>query len=308
MRGRTGPAILFTPGALVAALLTPGASWAASTSHHAHPPLSVFVGYADTLRADATHFPTPWDGAPRTVFIGSGSPLDAGAIRIVNRGRKRVAVHDVSVDLHHGADGGSGPVFALWGSFTIPGRGEAILTQTGPPRRYDFDTSDFPFEPAGTPAPASDPRIPAVTITVRGRPLRFRDTGHVLDTRGFDTNLLFRSQVNESAQWTSIGRTSCKRAMLLLTPNRQRARIGHRAKLTATLTNGCGEPLDHVRIRFRVLSGPRAGTSASAVTGAKGKARFRFSAPRTGTSRVRASVRNPAGRFSSRKVSVRWHA
>ena len=42
--------------------------------------LDVFVGYADTLRANPTQFPTPWDGAPGVVFAGchANCSFDAG--------------------------------------------------------------------------------------------------------------------------------------------------------------------------------------------------------------------------------------
>ena len=52
----------------------------------AAPSLDVFVGYADTLRANPTQFPTPWDGAPDVIFAGChvNCSFDAGAARFVN--------------------------------------------------------------------------------------------------------------------------------------------------------------------------------------------------------------------------------
>src|SRR5260370_13512335 len=77
-------------------------------------PITMSLSYADDLRASATNFPTPWAGAPDTVFIGSGAPWDAGAIRLVNTSSAPVLVNDVTVYLHHGSGGASGPGFDLW--------------------------------------------------------------------------------------------------------------------------------------------------------------------------------------------------
>src|SRR6266851_2099794 len=139
-------------------------------------PIALSLSYADDLRANPTNFPTPWAGAPDTVFIGSGAPWDAGAVRLVNTSSAPVLVNNVTVDLHHGSGGGSGPVFDLWGSFTIPANGQAILTQT---TQYDFDTSDYAFQPCGVRAPASDPRIPTVAVTASGSTTTVADTGHI---------------------------------------------------------------------------------------------------------------------------------
>jgi hypothetical protein len=300
MRRAHGWAISLTSGIVMVLLMVPGAA-------SARPGLHVFVGYADTLRANPTHFPTPWAGAPKTVFIGGGTLFDAGAVRIVNGGREAVHVSNVRIDLHHGAHGASDPVFDLWGRFTIPAHGEAILTQTlGRPTKYDFDTSDFPFEPPAVPAPLSDPRIPTVTVTIQQVSFTFRDTGHVLDTRGNDVNLTFKRTVNESTQWTSIGRAPCVAARLTLGPHHQANQVGRTAIVTATLTNSCGEPLTNVRIRCTILSGPHRGELRSGVTDSSGKVRFRYVSSLRGTSELRASVSNPAGHFNSASVAVTW--
>ena len=139
--------------------------------------VNVFVAYADNLRASG-FFPTPWKGAPNTLFIGNGPSFDAGAIRLDNPTGAPLPVDNVSVDLQR-----PGPVFKLWGSFTIPAHGSAILTQTG---QYNFDTSDYPLASCPTPAASSDKRIPKVTVTIAGVPTSLLDTGHVLDTGGFD--------------------------------------------------------------------------------------------------------------------------
>jgi len=49
--------------------------------------IGVFVGYADSARADPANFPTPWFGSPQTIFEGcapvAACVYDAGSIRVV---------------------------------------------------------------------------------------------------------------------------------------------------------------------------------------------------------------------------------
>src|SRR4051794_37086011 len=77
-------------------------------------PLSVFVGYADNLRP-SPNFPVPWKGAPNTNFIGGCNDVDAGAIRLDNAGSTPLVIDSVVVDMQR-----PGPVFNLWGSFSVP--------------------------------------------------------------------------------------------------------------------------------------------------------------------------------------------
>jgi hypothetical protein len=142
-------------------------------------------------------FPTPWQGSPNTVFIGGGTSFDAGAIRLDNPTDVPLPVDSVTVDLQR-----PGPAFNLWGTFTIPARGSAVLTQTA---EFNFDTSDFPIEPCGTVTPAGDPRIPQVTISIGGQTTSLLDTGRVLDTNGYD---LACQSANESL---SGGRSAARR-------------------------------------------------------------------------------------------------
>jgi hypothetical protein len=165
----------------------------------------VFVGYADGLRGGG-FFPNPWSGDPGVTFIGTGSPFDAGAIRIDNTGATNVVVSDVSVVIN-----GTfvGDIWGLPGSpVTLAPGGELILTQTG---FFNFDTSDMNHVAgAGPGSPcigaASDPAqcavvFPTVSVTTGAGAQVFDDTGHVLDTEGFD----FASVGNESHAWRPIG-------------------------------------------------------------------------------------------------------
>src|SRR6266852_3014540 len=86
--------------------------------------LDVFVGFADSSSASA-NFPTPWQGSPNVAYLGAGTPVDAGAIRIDNISGVPVTIDSVSVDLQR-----ANAQFSLWQNFTIPAQGSAILTQT----------------------------------------------------------------------------------------------------------------------------------------------------------------------------------
>src|SRR5205085_9802052 len=61
--------------------------------------LNVYVGYADTLRANPAHFPTPW--APSVHVYGSNCAkkhaCDNGTIRLVNNSKKNVTIKSVVV-------------------------------------------------------------------------------------------------------------------------------------------------------------------------------------------------------------------
>jgi YD repeat-containing protein len=93
----TGLAALTTSPFTVA----PGGSFAAGTLRLAPVALSVYVGYADNLRASPA-FPVPWQGSPNVVFFGNsgGSPVyDAGAVRLDNATDQPISIDRVSVDL-----------------------------------------------------------------------------------------------------------------------------------------------------------------------------------------------------------------
>jgi hypothetical protein len=84
--------------------------------------------------------------------------------------------------------------------------------------------------------------------------------------------------------------------------------VGDTATVTATLTNGCGTPLQGANVTFNVTSGPNAGTTGSGTTDTNGQARFSYSSLTPGTDTVQASVTNPAGTITSNTVQVTWTA
>ncbi len=259
--------------------------------------VNVFVAYADNLRPSG-FFPTPWKGAPNTLFIGNGPSFDAGAIRLDNPTDVPLPVDNVSVDLQR-----PGPVFKLWGSFTIPAHGSAILTQTG---QYNFDTSDYPLASCPTPAASSDKRIPKVTVTIAGVPTSLLDTGHVLDTGGFD---YASCKPNESLQWRSIGGAGIgtQGGSIALTPATQTQGLGGTATVTSTVLDAGGSPLPNVSVDFKILSGPNAGVTGTATTDANGNATFTYKGTTLGKDSVQASVTNASGGgFASNTGTITW--
>jgi hypothetical protein len=144
--------------------------------------------------------------------------------------------------------------------------------------------------------------IPEVDVTIDGTPSTFNDTGQVLNTGGVDAATCLPG--NESTQWTSIGSQPCAGAQLSLAPASQSDQVGDTATVTATLTNGCGSPLQGASVAFNVKSG----TTGSGTTDANGQASFSYSSLTPGTDTVEASVSNPAGTITSNDVRVNWTA
>ena len=281
---------------LIASLLS-AAGIVASPPASAATSVNVYVAYADNLRASG-FFPTPWKGAPNTLFIGNGPSFDAGAIRLDNPTGVPLPVDNVSVDLQR-----PGPAFKLWGSFTIPAHGSAILTQT---QQYNFDTSDYPLASCPTPAASSDKRIPKVTVTIAGVPTSLLDTGHVLDTGGFD---YASCKPNESLQWRSIGGAGIgtEGGSIALTPATQTQGLGGTATVTSTVLDAGGSPLPNVSVDFKILSGPNAGVTGTATTDANGNATFTYKGTTLGKDSVQASVTNASGGgFASNTGTITW--
>jgi RHS repeat-associated protein len=258
--------------------------------------LDVFVGFADSATPSA-NFPTPWQGAPNVLYLGGGSPVNAGAIRLDNPSGAPVVVERVSVDLQR-----ANAQFSLWENFTIPARGSAILTQTLP---GNFDTSAYPIVACGAELPAGDPRVPEITVTVAGVAQSFRDTAHVLDTGGFDSSC----RGNESLQWRAVGTRGIDHPAgeLSLGPSLVTGSGGSPATVRATLRDANGTPLPNVTINFRAVSGPNAGAAGQGVTDSRGDARFTYTGTAQGADVVRATVANGSGEtVSSNDVTVQW--
>ena len=177
----------------------------------------VFVGYADNLRA-TPFFPTPFFEDPSVaLYVGqdpSLSQLDAGAVMVLNNGGTNITLNGLTVSVP-----GNGWTDPSWNS-SIPALGQvltpgqsAIFTQTA---QFNFDTSDPGyvsknlFDNCSVGPTAATPvcinNAPFVDPTVNGVLSVLRDTGHVLDTGGFDANCCLLNG-NESLQWRLIGTT-----------------------------------------------------------------------------------------------------
>jgi len=182
--------------------------------------ITVYVGYADNLRASG-FFPSPWLGTPGVVSeTPPGETLDTGAIRIDNNTGASIVISGMTVTF------GGGQTFNFWTSLTIPDGQTGIFTQTS---SYDFDTSDFGLFGGGpVNVDASHPLggctnpqnatqvsqciayEPKVTFSVDGgAPTAYTDTGHILDTFGYDLINLPPpgGDGNESINWNKIGST-----------------------------------------------------------------------------------------------------
>jgi len=284
---------------VVLGMVTP-ASAASRPAAPAASEVQVFVGYADTLRANPTDFPTPWSGSPNVVFAGCtvNCSFDAGAVRLVNNTPLAVTIGSVLVQL-------STCVFDMWPHNTVlqPGQ-QFIITQTasGAAGGCDnangfFDTSDIGPNGAGWDTCTQSGVIPQVITTIDGVTNTFTDSGQVLNTGGVDAADCSPppGPNNESTQWTLIGSQPCAGSLLSLAPPTQSLNVGALATVTANFTNSCGTPLSGVSVDFNVLSGPKAGTTGTATTDSSGNAPFKYSSSTPGTDTDQASVTNPAG-------------
>jgi Bacterial Ig-like domain (group 1) len=298
---------------LVVSLLTlvAGAAISGATPVSASSNIGVYVGYADSLRADATSFPTPWAGSPATSFDGclptSACTYDAGAVRIVNNGNATVTVNSVAVHVDT-------CLYTGWAPATLAPGAELIVTQLGSgaadgcsgPSPAFFDTSDIGPGGASYSGNCTPNGIrPTVDVTIDGQTTSYTDSGQVLNTGGFDAGTCVG---NESIQWTTIGHAPCRGSLLTLTPPSQTWAIGMTATLKATFTNSCGQPLSDVAVGFAAQSGPNAGRTGSGTTDVNGAASLNYTSTRTGTDTWHAAVTNIAGTITSNNVTVTWVA
>lgn len=151
--------------------------------------------------------------------------MDAGAIRIQNTGGTPITINSISVFLPnfsgqalYDPNIGAGVWSAVLPFVLAPGQ-DAIFTQTF---SFNFDTSDAPFLSPGAFTDAGHPlggctnptavaaffgfdlcaaMAPTVTVTIDGVTTTLTDSGHVLDTFGYDLAALG----NESIGWHDIG-------------------------------------------------------------------------------------------------------
>ena len=208
-------------GVAVATMLASGAASAAG--------IEVFVGYADNLRASG-FFPTPWLTSPGVVSeTPNGQSLDTGAVRIDNNSGAAITVNSFTVTMRN-SSGATVQTFNIWNPLVIPDGATGIFTQTA---SYNFDSSDFGIfgltPPAGL-EPTSGTEIggcassataiatagytsacansaPVITFSIGAQNFSFTDTGHILDTGGWDfvNNGIYGGDGNESINWNTVG-------------------------------------------------------------------------------------------------------
>lgn len=270
--------------------------------------VAVFVGYADSLRADPTNFPTPWFGSPGTVYEGcaptAACVYDAGSVRIVNNSSAAMTINSVAVHVDSCS-------FTGWPSAVLSPGADLIITQLASgavggctPTPTDMDTSDL--GPGGSNYTGNctpNGLQPVVDVTMNGTTVSYVDSGQVLNTGGVDAGIC---SGNESIQWTVIGHAPCRGSLLSLTPPGQTHPVLSSATVTATFTNSCGQPLSNTAVSFAAAAGPNAGLTGSGVTNASGQASFTYSSGKLGTDTWRASVSNLAGNIPSNTANVTW--
>jgi RHS repeat-associated protein len=167
------------------------------------PPVNLYVGYEDTLRAanDFTITPLPWFGSPGVTFEGDSSSrgpgADAGGIRLDNVTNAPVTIDKVTVDIPF--PNGTLDHFDQWpSSMVIPAGQTLILTENA--GFASFDTSDVD---TANPCGVVQKIVPQIHVTIGGATTTYLDTGEVLDTAGFDQACIG----NESQPWVRVGTT-----------------------------------------------------------------------------------------------------
>ena len=300
------------------ALLAPVAAPVAVAPVASNPPstlsasapagIGVYVGYADSLRADAANFPTPWFGSPQTVFEGCAPTTaciyDAGSVRVVNNSSSAVTVNSVAVRMDT-------CTYTGWPAATLAPGSDLIITQLGSgaadgctATAATMDTSDL--GPGGTGYASNctpDGILPAVDLTINGTTTSYVDSGQVLNTGGLDAG---PCSGNESIQWTVIGHAPCRGSLLTLAPPAQSDPVLSTATVAATFSNSCGQPLSNTAVHFAASSGPNAGLTGSGITDANGRATLSYSSGKLGTDSWQASVSNLAGDIHSNSATVNW--
>ena len=264
---------------------------------------NVFVGYADTLRPSAPVFPTPFNTDPAAGVTDLGRPAgatspgnDSGAIRVINTSGVAETVNNVTVTV-------GSSVFSIWpANVVVQSFGQLVYDETS---GNNFDTSDAPTQTC-TP----DGITPEVSVTVNGVATTYADSGQILNTGGIDPGLgcnTTHTAENESQQWVSIGSATCPAgAVLTLAPASQSRPVGTTASVTANFED-CGNALTGADVGFKVMSGPNAGKTGSAIVDNSGNATFTYPGiGGAGTDVVQAGVINAGGLVASNTVNVVW--
>ena len=150
----------------------------------------VYVGYADGLRGGA-FFPVPFLGDPNVVAQSGNFISDNGAVRIDNTTGAPLVISNFTYTINF-----DGPQTIPDLTIPVGGIGIFILTDTS-------DQSFIPGATYGSLATGCAVECPKVSFSENGVPVGpLNDSGHVLDTGGFD---FAANGSNESFQWRLIG-------------------------------------------------------------------------------------------------------
>jgi hypothetical protein len=128
-----------------------------------------------------------------------------------------------------------------------------------------------------------------------------------------DTSLSFHTQNPSNddniffAALDTRGTAALVGAGVLLSPSSATNPVGSPHTLTATVQDQAGHPVSGVTVTFTVTSGPNAGVTGTAVTGADGKATFTYTSSVAGTDHIVASFHDATGALhSSNEVTKTW--
>jgi RHS repeat-associated protein/uncharacterized repeat protein (TIGR01451 family) len=265
-------------------------------------PLSIYVAYADGLRAAGSIFPFPWMGSPGVTFIGCCPAFDAGAIRFDNSSSNGIILDSVTVDI--------GPNhFDLWGrNLTVPANQILMLSQTG---QFNFDTSDF----SGAGCGGNNGVIPKVNVTIAGVTTSYNDTNQILNTFGFD----LACRGNESQSWQRIGGGGSTinvplppATTLALTPAMVTGNtVGQTQTFTVAAMDATGHPVTNLPVTLAIAGANGSGvlggtTQIKGTTDSAGLARFSYVGLKAGTDTAQLTASVMGLQALSNTVSVPW--
>src|SRR5262249_35771985 len=146
--------------------------------------VSVFVGYADNLRADPANFPTPFGDDAGVVYEGcepvASCTFDASAARVVNNSSNAITIDSVTIQFTAGC------LYDIWPhNVSLPAGESLILTQTTnnassgcQPGIGSIDGSDI--GPNGSDWSSNCNQsgvIPEIDVTIAGQTTAYMDTG-----------------------------------------------------------------------------------------------------------------------------------
>ena len=265
-------------------------------------PLSIYVGYADGLRAAGSIFPFPWMGSQNVNFIGCCPPFDAGAIRFDNSSAAPIVLDSVTVDIgsYH---------FDLWGrNLEVPANGILMLSQTS---QYNFDTSDY----SGVGCGGNNGVIPKVNVTIAGVSTTYNDTKQILNTFGYD----LACQGNESQSWQRIGGGGSTinvplppATTLALTPATVSGNlVGQTQTFTVAAMDATGAPVPNLPVTLTIAGANGSGvlngtTQVKGTTDGGGLARLSYVGTNAGTDTAQVSAFVLGLQALSNSVSVPW--